>query len=171
MAGRGQQLSGKVVHPLDPLFDERSRVLMLGSMPSPLSRSRRFYYGNPQNRFWAVMAEVLGEELPEESEGRARMLLDAGVALWDVLASCEIAGASDASIRNPVPNDLSRVLDAAPIEAIFATGGAAAQLYRRLIEPELGRPIIQLPSTSPANARMRLPQLVEAYSQLRAHLI
>jgi hypoxanthine-DNA glycosylase len=91
------------------------------------------------------------------------MLLRHGVALWDVVARCEIAGASDASIRNPVPNDLTRILKVAPVRRIFATGATAAPLYRRLIEPVLGRPIVQLPSTSPANARWRLPQLVEAY--------
>lgn len=155
-----------VVHPLEPLFDERSRVLMLGSLPSPKSRERQFYYGNPQNRFWPVMAEVLQEELPESNEERAAMLLRHGVALWDVVARCEIAGASDASIRNPVPNDLDRILAVAPIQAIYATGSTAGTLYRRLIEPQLGRPITVLPSTSPANARWRVPALVEAYAQI-----
>ena len=152
-----------VVHPLEPLYDEHSRVLVLGSLPSPLSRQHSFYYANPHNRFWPVMAQVLDEELPAGNEERARMLLRHGVALWDVVARCEIAGASDASIRNPVPNDLTRILKVAPVRRIFATGATAAQLYRRLIEPVLGRPIVQLPSTSPANARWRLPQLVEAY--------
>ena len=138
-----------VVHPLEPLFDERSRVLMLGSLPSPKSRERHFYYGNPQNRFWPVMAEALQEELPESNEERAA-----------------IAGASDASIRNPVPNDLDRILAVAPIQAIYATGSTAGTLYRRLIEPQLGRPITVLPSTSPANARWRVPALVEAYAQI-----
>ena len=154
---------GLVIHPLKPLFDSRSRVLLLGSMPSPLSRENAFYYANPRNRFWQVMAGILGRELPQENEERARMLLDAGIALWDVLASCTISGASDASIADPVPNDLSLLLDASPIQVIFATGGTAASLYRRLIEPELGRPIVQLPSTSPANARMGLDALIEAY--------
>lgn len=159
-----------VVHPLEPLFDERSRVLVLGSLPSPKSREHGFYYANPHNRFWPVMAQVLGEDLPEPNEERARLLLRHGVALWDVIARCEIAGASDASIRNPVPNDLTRVLAVAPVRKIFATGATAAQLYRRLIEPALGRPIVQLPSTSPANARWRTPQLVEAYRAIAEEL-
>lgn len=152
-----------VIHPLEPLFDEKSRVLVLGTMPSPKSREHAFYYAHPQNRFWPVMACVLGEDLPRTNEERARMLLDHGIALWDVLASCDIAGASDASIRNPVPNDLTRITRAASIEKIFATGATAARLYRRLIEPKLSKPITQLPSTSPANARWTLDALVEAY--------
>lgn len=159
-----------VIHPLEPLFDRRSRILVLGSLPSPKSREASFYYANPQNRFWPVMAEVLGEELPVANDARSGMLLRHGVALWDVIERCEIAGASDASVRNAVPNDLTRILDVAPIKAIFATGGTAARLYRQLIEPSLGRPIVQLPSTSPANARWRLPQLVDAYAQIRAYL-
>ena len=135
-------------------------------MPSPISRERRFYYANPRNRFWPVMARVLGERLPEDDESRAAMLLAHGIALWDVLASCTISGASDASIADAVPNDLGRILDTAPIRAIFATGGAAAAHYRRLIEPALGRPIIQLPSTSPANARMGEDELVAAYRSI-----
>ena len=162
--------AGTVVHPLEPLYDTGSRVLLLGSLPSPKSRERRFYYAHPQNRFWPVMAEVLGEPLPESNDARAELLRGHGVALWDVIARCEIAGASDASIRNAVPNDIGRILAVAPIKALFATGGTAARLYRRLIEPGLGRAIVQLPSTSPANARMRTPQLVEAYRAILAYL-
>ncbi len=169
-SGRRAAQLARVVHPLDPLFDERSRVLMLGSLPSPLSREHRFYYANPRNRFWQVMARVLGEALPESNAGRARMLLEHGIALWDVLQSCEIAGASDSSIRNPVANDLSRILDTAPIQSIFATGQTAARLYRKLIEPALGRAIVALPSTSPANARMGVDDLVAAYAQVLDYL-
>ena len=136
--------SETVVHPLQPVYDQGSRVLLLGTMPSPLSREAGYHYGNPRNRFWAVMAAL------------------------DVLQSCRIAGASDASIADPVPKDLRPILDAAPIQQVFCTGTTAARLYRRLIEPELGRPCICLPSTSPANARMRLDDLVAAYAPVRA---
>lgn len=156
-------MTDSVVHPFEPLYDSESRVLILGTMPSPKSRERSFFYAHPQNRFWPVMARVLGVELPESNEDRAQMLLEHGIALWDVLASCEISGASDATIRNPVPNDLNRIVDAAPIQNIFATGTTAARLYRRLIEPTLGMPITQLPSTSPANARWKFDDLVRAY--------
>ena len=124
--------------PLEPVFDAHSRVLMLGTMPSPKSREVGYHYGNPQNRFWRVMAAICGEEPPTcREECRALALLH-HFALDDVLRSCTIVGASDASIRDAVPNDLrARVLDHAPIRAIFCTGAASHRLYRRYIEPEL----------------------------------
>ncbi len=156
-----------VIHPLDPIFDEKSRVLVLGTMPSPKSREVRFYYGNPQNRFWRVMAALWQEGVPETNDARRELCLRHHVALWDVLQSCTIAGASDASIRKPVPNDVGRILSAAPIVRVFCTGGTATQLYQRLIEPACGMPCTGLPSTSPANARMRLDDLIVAYEPLR----
>jgi len=159
--------SERIVHPLAPVWDDRSCALVLGTMPSPASRAVNFYYGNPRNRFWRVAAALWDEPEPETNEGRRAFCLAHRIALWDVLASCDIVGASDASIEDPVPNDLSRVLDSAPILTIFCTGSTAARLYRRLIEPTLGRSCVALPSTSPANARMRLADLVSAYAPLR----
>lgn len=155
-----------VIHPLDPIFDEKSRVLVLGTMPSPKSREVRFYYGNPQNRFWRVMAALWQEDVPETNDARRELCLRHHVALWDVLQSCTIAGASDASIRKPVPNDVG-ILSAAPVVRVFCTGGTATRLYQRLIEPACGMPCTGLPSTSPANARMRLDDLIVAYEPLR----
>ena len=154
-----------VTHAIDPVFNERSRVLVLGTMPSPKSREVGFFYGHPQNRFWRVMEALfdLEDHALSENDARRAFLLREHIALWDVLASCEIDGASDASIRNARPNDLRRILDAAPIAAVFTTGGKAAQLYRRYCEDDCGMPATPLPSTSPANARMRRPDLVEAY--------
>ncbi|WP_130812476.1 DNA-deoxyinosine glycosylase [Olsenella sp. Marseille-P4559] len=163
-SGRAGQ---RMVHPLAPIFDETSRVLVLGTMPSPKSREVSFYYGNPQNRFWRVMAALWDESVPTGNDGRRDLCLRHHVALWDVLASCTITGASDASIRDPVPNDVERILSVAPIVRVFCTGGAATRLYRRLIEPSCGLPCTGLPSTSPANARMRLDDLVVAYEPLR----
>lgn len=164
---------GVVVHPLPPLFVPDSRVLLLGSMPSPKSREVQFFYGHPQNRFWPVIAGLWGEPVPagntveELNAARRELCLRHRIALWDVLASCRIVGASDASITEAVPNDLSRILDACDIRQIFCTGSAAGSYYRKLIEPELGRPCVVLPSTSPANARWRLPQLIEAWAPVR----
>lgn len=152
-----------IEHEIEPVFDDRSRVLMLGTIPSPKSREVGFFYGHPQNRFWKVMAAVLGTAVPQTIPEKTEMLLEHRIALWDVCRSCAIEGASDASIKDPQPNDLSRILDVANIRGIFCTGAKAAQLYRKLCEPTLGIPCIQLPSTSPANAAMRLPDLVEAY--------
>ena len=160
--------AARVAHTLDPIFDGRSRILVLGTMPSPRSREVGFYYGHPQNRFWRVMERLHGLRDHEliDNDTRRAFLLAHRIALWDVLATCDIAGASDASIANPEPNDLMRILDAAPIETVCTTGGKAAQLCRRFDGPMLtqrGIELVELPSTSPANARMRLDDLVEAY--------
>lgn len=161
----------QVIHPLAPVFDERSRVLILGTMPSPKSRETGFYYGHPQNRFWRVMAELLDEPFPASREERLALALRRHFALWDVLASCVIRGADDGSIREPAANDLSRVLDAAPIEAIFTTGTKAASLYRRLCLPQTRIEAIALPSTSAANCRFySYGELVKAYAVLRDYL-
>ena len=136
---------------------------MLGTLPSPKAREVGIPYGHPQNRFWPVLAALFDEPLPSEASGKRALALRHHVAIWDTISECDIEGASDASIRNVVPSDLSRVLDAAPIQAIFATGTKSGQLYRHYQEPVLGRPITVLPSTSPANARLRLPDLIERY--------
>lgn len=154
-----------VTHEIQPVFDNRSRVLLLGTIPSPASREQGFYYGHPQNRFWRVIAAIFDEPAPRTIEEKRDMLLRHHIALWDVLASCEIEGASDASIRDAQPNDLARIFDAADIRAVFATGTKAGKLYRKLIEPTLGAPCTTLPSTSPANAKMKLADLVGAYGK------
>lgn len=152
-----------VVHTIPPLYDRRSRVLLLGSIPSPKSREIGFFYGHPQNRFWRVLAAVLGEEVPQTIEDKCAMCLKHHVALWDTIARCDIAGASDTSIRNAEPNDIGKLVRESEITRIFATGGKSAELYRKLIEPTLHIPITQLPSTSPANAAWSLERLIEAY--------
>ena len=152
-----------VVHTIPPLYDSHSRVLLLGSIPSPKSREAGFFYAHPQNRFWRVLAAVLGEEVPQTIEEKRAMCLKHHVALWDTIARCDIAGASDTSIRNAVPNDIGKLVRESEITRIFATGGKSAELYRKLIEPQLHIPIMQLPSTSPANAAWSPERLIEAY--------
>lgn len=164
---RGGQAPGLVTSPLPAVFDGQSRVLLLGTLPSPASRARGFHYGNPQNRFWRVMAALWDEPVPQDNAARRSLLHRHQLALHDVLRSAEIRGASDASITRPVANDLSAILEVAPICRIFCTGGAAARLYRKHIEPTLGRSCVALPSTSPANARWSLDDLVEAYGVVR----
>lgn len=156
-----------IEHPLPPVVDPGSRVLLLGTMPSPLSRQNGFHYGNPQNRFWRVIAALWNEEVPSDVAGKRALCLRHHLALDDVLLGCTITGASDASIRDPEPNDLSRVLSVAPIGRVFCTGGTAARLYARYVEPVVGMSATKLPSTSPANARWRLDDLVDAYMQVR----
>ena len=158
--------AGLVTHEFDAFFDKDSRVLILGTIPSPTSREQGFYYGHPQNRFWKVLADVLDEEFPQTVEERKGFLKRNHIALWDVLESCEIKGASDVSIRNARPNDMNRILQEADIRAIFATGAKAAQLYKKLCFPECGVEAVRLPSTSPANCGCSYEKLREAYSQI-----
>lgn len=153
-----------VFHAFGPVFDGNSRVLILGTMPSPASREAGFYYGHPRNRFWPVLARLFAAETPETTEERRRFVLERGVALWDVLLSCEINNAADASIRKPVANDLTAVLDSATVRAVFTTGRKAAALFERTCAGMAkGVAAVPLPSTSPANARCSFDDLVEAY--------
>lgn len=152
-----------LVHTIDPVFNEDSEILILGSFPSVKSREQQFFYGHKQNRFWKVMAQVLGCETPESIAQKREMLLSHHIAVWDVIASCEITGSSDASIREVTPNDLSRILNAAEIRAIYTNGGKAYQLYQKYLLPATGREATLLPSTSPANAGYSMERLVEAW--------
>ncbi len=159
-----------IEHGIPPVFDGHSRILLLGTMPSPKSREVGFYYGHPQNRFWHVLARLFDEPVATTNDRKRDQLLRHHIALWDVLASCDIEGASDASIANARPNDLSRILQTAPIEAVFCTGAKAAELYGRLCREATGMPCTKLPSTSSANASMSLNQLVDAYAVILPHL-
>ena len=158
-----------VFHTIPPVYNEGSRVLLLGTMPSPKSRQAGFYYGHPQNRMWPVLARVFGEETPEGTEARRDFLLRHHIAMWDVLASCTIHGAEDSSIREALPNDIRPLLAAAPIEAIYTTGKKAFSLYRKYLLPMTGREAVCLPSTSPANCRWEtMETLTAAYHVLKA---
>lgn len=159
-----------VAHPFGPLWDARSRVLILGTMPSPASRRASFYYAHPQNRFWPALCAALGERDPGDNAARRALALRRRIALWDVLARCEIAGASDASIRGAVPNDLTPILAGADIAAIFTTGKKSYELYKKYIEPITGRPAVCLPSPSPANCAVHFDALVAAYGAVAAAL-
>ncbi len=152
-----------VIHPLAPIFDADSRVLILGTMPSPASRAQAFYYAHPQNRFWRVMESLFECELPD-TQTRTAFLHSHGIAVWDVLRACRITAAADSTIRDPVPNDLRVIFDAAPIRAVFTTGQTAYRYYQSLCLPMTGMDAVALPSTSPANARYRFVDLTKAYS-------
>lgn len=154
----------QVFHEIPPVWDSSSRILILGSFPSVKSREENFFYGHPQNRFWKTLSAVLGEALPSTVPEKKELLLRRRIALWDVIASCRIEGSSDSSIRDVVPNDLNRLLKAAPICQIFTNGSAAARLYERYCRPVTGKDALRLPSTSPANAAWSLVRLEEAWS-------
>lgn len=159
-----------VMHDFAPIYNEKSRILMLGTMPSPKSREVGFYYGHPRNRFWKVVSDVCGEEIPETKEEKIAFSLRNKIAVWDVLAGCEIKGAEDSSIRNPIPNDMSIILENADIRAVFTTGTKATQLYKKYCYPKTKIPAIGLPSTSPANCGTSYEKLYEAYSEILKYL-
>ena len=156
-------MTGPVIHPIAPVWDTQSRVLILGSFPSVRSREAMFFYGHPQNRFWKVLSAVLGCECPGTVAEKRAMLLRHHVALWDVIASCEISGSSDSSIKNAVPTDLSPILAGADIRAVFCNGRTAYTLYGRFQAKTTGRTAVCLPSTSPANAAWSLERLTDAW--------
>ncbi len=153
-----------IQHPFGPLFNEESRVLILGSFPSVKSREQNFFYGHPQNRFWRVIAAVFDQPLPHSIEEKKRLILTNGLALWDSIAGCEITGSSDASIKNAQVNDISIILNSCSIELVCCNGRKSHELYCRYIEPQTGREAVCLPSTSPANAQWNLERLTEAWS-------
>ncbi|MBQ6150615.1 MAG: DNA-deoxyinosine glycosylase [Mogibacterium sp.] len=151
-------------HPFGPLFNEHSRVLILGSFPSVKSREQNFFYGHPQNRFWRVIASVFDQPVPHSIEEKKQLILTNGLALWDSIAGCEITGSSDASIRNARANDIGIILDNCNIERIYCNGRKSHELYCKYIEPQTGREAVCLPSTSPANAQWTLEKLINAWS-------
>lgn len=159
------------VHPIEPLYDERSEILILGSFPSVKSREAGFFYGHPQNRFWRVMARICGCETPGTVQDKKKMLLENRIALWDVIHSCEIVGSSDSSIKNVIPNDLTEILEKADIRHIFVNGKKAEALYQKYIEKETSIHASVLPSTSPANAMWSEDRLFEEWkAKIRIYL-
>lgn len=154
-------------HGIAPVYDKNSKILILGSFPSVKSRETHFFYGHPQNRFWKVLSQILECELPITVEEKKKMLLSHGIAIWDVIARCEIAGSSDSSIDHVIPNDLSLILKEAPIKAIFTNGKKAYELYGKYCQTMVGMKAIPLPSTSPANAAYGIPRLLEAWKCIK----
>lgn len=155
------------VHPIPPLFDENSKTLILGSFPSVKSREAMFFYGHPQNRFWSVLAAIHGVPKPETVEDKKKLVLENNLALWDVIASCEIAGSSDSSISDVTANDLSVIINNSRVDKIFVNGKTAEKYYNKYTYPKTGIKAVCLPSTSPANAAWSLGRLVEAWKIIK----
>ena len=156
-----------IIHPFSPLYNESSKILILGSFPSVKSREQMFFYGHPQNRFWKVVSAVFGCDVPVNIEEKRRFLLSNGIALWDVIASCEITGSSDSSIKNVTANDISIILKSAEICRIFVNGKTAEKYYNKYIKKSIGIDAVCLPSTSPANAAWSLKRLIEAWKIIK----
>ncbi len=154
-------------HPFPPLYNENSKILILGSFPSVKSREKMFFYGHPQNRFWKVLSSVFGCAVPETTEEKKKLLLENGVALWDVIASCEITGSSDNSIRNVKVNDLSKILEEADIRQIFVNGKTAEKYFKKYTKDLINKDAVCLPSTSPANASWSVERLVEKWKVIK----
>ena len=151
-------------HPIPPVFDKDSRILILGSFPSVKSREVQFFYGHPQNRFWKVTAAVFNEDVPMTIEEKKAFLVRNRIAVWDVIESCDIEGSADSAIKNVVANDLNIILEAAGIENIFVNGKTAEKYFNKYIRDKINRRAICLPSTSPANAAWNLERLIDTWS-------
>ena len=162
-----EQTYTHVSHDFEPVFDENSKVLILGTFPSVKSRENQFYYGHPQNRFWKVIAGLTESEVPQTIEEKKKLLLGHGIAIWDVIESCDIIGSSDSSIKNVVPADIESVVANSKIQNIYANGGTAKKLYEKYSQKKTGREIIGLPSTSPANAAYSLERLLECWQEVK----
>lgn len=169
-----------VTHEIEPVWNRESKILILGTMPSPKSREAGFFYMHPRNRFWQVLPEIFDEQFkyandaPNKDEAiceRKEFLLRHHIALWDVLASCDIHGAADSSIQNAKLNDFSEIFEKTRIQQVFCTGKKAFNLWKKHCASEykerLGVTAECLPSTSPANVRCSLEQLIEAYKVIR----
>ncbi len=160
-----------VEHCLKPIYDENSKILILGTMPSPKSRENHFYYAHPQNRFWKILSELFHEKLPADNNERKELLIRHHIALWDVLHSCTISGADDSSIKKPEANDIRALLDKTNITAVFTTGTKAYTLYNQLCFAQTQVKAHPLPSTSPANRRYyTYEDILTEYSVLLAYV-
>lgn len=153
----------KIEHTFEPVYDEYSEILILGTFPSVKSRENNFYYGHPQNRFWKVIANINNVPVPESIDEKRKLLLDLHIAIWDVVASCSISGSSDSSIKDVTANDISKLLKDTNIKTIYGNGAKACELYNRYVYSKTGRAIVKLPSTSPANAGYSLERLCELW--------
>ena len=154
-----------IIHSFAPVYDKNSRVLILGSLPSVKSREEGFYYGHTRNRFWAVTAAIAGQPVPVTNDEKKAFLLSSNIAVWDVVAECDIIGSSDSSIKNVKAADISEILALCPDISVFANGGTASALYDRYILPNTSRPAVKLPSTSPANAAWNTERLTAEWKK------
>lgn len=160
-------MSMKVIHNLKPIYNENSKILILGSMPSVISRKSEFYYANKTNRFWKIL-EILFSVHLESSKEKKEFLLQNKIALWDVIKSCDIKGSSDSSIKNIEVNDIPSLLKETNIVCIFCTGKKAYELLNKYFKLDVE--VIYLPSPSSANASFTLEKLVNQYMVIKTKI-
>lgn len=163
-------ITEQFIHNIPPVYNKNSKVLILGSFPSVKSREAEFFYGHPQNRFWKVIAALCGASVPETVEQKKKLLLQNGIALWDVIAVCSVEGSADSSIKNAVPNDISFLLSETAITKIFLNGKTAEKYYNKYLKSAVSIPAVCLPSTSPANAAKNLETLIDEWSVIKKYL-
>lgn len=158
------------VHNIEPIFNNKSKILILGSFPSVKSRESEFFYGHPQNRFWRVVSMVCDRPCPGTVDEKRKFLIESNIAVWDVIKSCDIEGSSDSSISDVTPNDIAGILKETCIQKIFVNGGTANRMYKKYCEPKTKITAVMLPSTSPANARFNIDMLVDKWSVIKEFL-
>ena len=160
----------RIIHPFEALYNENSKVLILGSFPSVKSREVSFFYGHPRNRFWKVIPALFGEEEPVTIEKKKELILRRNLALWDSIHSCEITGSSDSSVKNVVPNDISKIIGNSKVSKVFCNGALSHKMYMKYIFPDTKIEAVKLPSTSPANAAYSLDKLIEEWKIIKEYL-
>ena len=146
-----------------PICGNHAKALILGSFPSPKSREQGFYYGHPQNRFWPLLAALAGTQTPQTIEKKTALILQNDLALWDTVQSCDICGASDASMRHVQPNDVAALVRKLGVQAVFCNGAASGRVYAKYAQAAAGIPAVVLPSTSPANAAWSMERLRQVW--------
>lgn len=154
-----------VYHNIEPVYDEQSKILILGSFPSVKSREAQFFYHHPQNRFWKILGAIFDDEVPQTIEQKKSFLHFHHIALWDVIASCEIKGSSDSSIQHVKVNDLNRIIQQSSIQHIYTNGKTSYQYYQKYFDFDI--PYDYLPSSSPANASYSLEKLIEKWQIIK----
>ena len=159
-----------IIHPFAPEYDKNSKILILGSFPSVKSREQMFFYGHPQNRFWRVVAALFDSPVPQTIDEKKIFLHKNGIALWDVIASCEINGSADSTIKNVTANDLGVILKDSQIKKIFVNGKTAEKYYNKYTREKIGIEAVCLPSTSPANAAWNTERLINAWKIIREEM-
>jgi len=158
-----------IIHPLKPIYNKNSKVLILGSFPSKISRIENFYYANPNNRFWKIMESLFNKTL-NTIEDKTNFLYENNIALWDVIHSCEIVSSSDASIKDVKPNDIKLILNNSQIKAIFLTGKTAFKYYNKYLKNKVNIETFLLPSSSSANATYSLDKLINEYKMILKYI-
>ena len=152
-----------VTHPLPPIYDKNSTILILGSFPSRKTRELNFYYGHPQNQFWHLLEDVFEEKIIDKKQ----FLLDHHIALFDVVKKCDIVGSSDSTIKNVIPNDINYIIKNSQIKTVYVTGKKALELYQKYLEKETNLKAIYLPSPSPLNQTLSYQEKLKKYLVLK----